>query len=67
MQHIRVTKTFLRAVDGDIVVLALSLFENVMLAELWIGFGSGKNYRDITVHIRKVRKCVPSNYQSMSF
>ena len=45
------TKVFVPAVDCDIVVLALSLFENVMLAELWIGFSSGKSYRDIPVHI----------------
>ena len=52
MQHIRVAKkAFVRTVDSDIVVLALSLFENVRLAELWIGFGSGKSYRDIPVHI----------------
>ena len=45
------TKVFAPAVDCDIVVLAQSLFENVMLAELWIGFVSGKSYRDIPVHI----------------
>ena len=35
----------------SIVVLALSVFEKVKLAELWIRFGSGKIYRDIFVHI----------------
>ena len=43
-------KAFVRIVDSATVVLALSLFENVMLAELWIGFLSGKSYRDIPVH-----------------
>ena len=44
-------KAFVRTVDNDIVVLALSLFGNVRLTEVWIGFGSGKSYRDIPVHI----------------
>ena len=38
-------KAFVRTVDSDIVVLALSLFENVRLAELWIWFSTGKIYR----------------------
>ena len=44
-------KVFVRTVDSDIVVLALSLFEKIRLAELWTWFGSGKIYRDIFVHI----------------
>ena len=44
-------KAFVRTVDSYIVILALSLFENVRLVELWIVFRSGKSYRDIPVHI----------------
>ena len=43
-------KECVRTVDSDIVVLATSFFEELDLSELWIGFGSGKNYRDIPVH-----------------
>ena len=39
-------KAFVRTV----VVLAIAFFEQLKLSELWIGFGSGKNYRDIPVH-----------------
>ena len=46
MQHIRVTKKLLYE---QLTVTLLSLFEKVRLAELWIGFGSGKIYRDIFV------------------
>ena len=43
-------KVFVRTVDSDIVVLAIAFYEQLGLSELWIGFGSGKNYRDIPVH-----------------
>ena len=36
--------------DSDIVVLALRLFDTLGLSELWVGFGTGKKYRDIPVH-----------------
>ena len=41
---------FIRTVDSDIVVLAVRFFGHLRLRELWIGFGSGKTYRDIPVH-----------------
>ena len=44
-------KAFLRTVNSDIVVLAIAFFEQLGLSELWIGFGTGKTYRDIPVHI----------------
>ncbi|KAL8609398.1 hypothetical protein ACOMHN_019888 [Nucella lapillus] len=44
------TKAFLRTVDSDVVVLAVSLFGDLDLSELWIGYGTGKKYRDIPVH-----------------
>ena len=40
----------MRTVDSDIVVLAIAFYEQLGLSELWIGFGSGKSYRDIPVH-----------------
>lgn len=43
-------KAYLRTVDGDVVVLAINLFEELGLSELWIGFGSGKAYKDIPIH-----------------
>ena len=36
--------------DSDIVVLALRFFDTLGLSELWVGFGTGKKYRDIPVH-----------------
>ena len=38
--------------DSDIVVLELRFFDRptLGLSELWVGFGTGKKYRDIPVH-----------------
>jgi hypothetical protein len=44
------TKAYLRTVDSDVVVLAISLFHELGLSELWIGFGIGTAYKDIPVH-----------------
>lgn len=45
------TKAYLRTVDSDVVVvLAISLFQELGLFELWIGFGYGKTYKDIQIH-----------------
>ena len=41
---------YVRTVDSDIVVLALRFFDTLGLSELWVGFGTGKKYRDIPVH-----------------
>ena len=43
----------MRSVHNDIVVLAIALFKRLLhlgLTHLWIGFGKGKNYRDIPIH-----------------
>ena len=45
-----VTVRYLRTVDIDIVVLALQFFDTLGLSELWVGFGTGKKYRDVLVH-----------------
>jgi len=44
------TKAYLRTVDSDVVALATHFFHDLGLSELWIGFGSGKRYKDITIH-----------------
>ena len=41
---------YVRTVDSDIVVLAIRFFPTLGLVELWVGFGSGKNLRDIPIH-----------------
>ena len=44
------TRAYVRTVDSDVVVLTIRFFEYLILSELWMGFGNGKNYRDIPVH-----------------
>ena len=44
------TAAYVRTVDSDVVVLAIRYFSTFGLSELWVGFGCGKNYRDIPVH-----------------
>ena len=41
---------YMRTVDTDVVVLGVHFFPKTSLRELWIGFGSGKSYKDIPVH-----------------
>ena len=45
------TKANLWTVDSDVVVLAITLFQELGLSELWIGFGSGKAYKDIPIQL----------------
>ena len=44
------TKAYVRTVDSDVVVLAVMCFESRGLSELWVGFGTEKNIRDIPIH-----------------
>ena len=44
------SKAYVRTVDSDIVVLALRFFDILRLSEMWVGFGTGKKYRDIQFH-----------------
>ena len=39
-----------RTVDTDVVVNAVNMFSKTQLDELWIGYGTGSNYRDIPIH-----------------
>ena len=44
---------FIRTVDSDVLVLAISFFQELQqigLIQLWVGLASGKHYRDIPVH-----------------
>ena len=40
----------LRSVDTDVVVIAVSTFQDLGLSELWIAFGVGKHFRYIAAH-----------------
>ena len=40
----------IRASDTDLVIIAVSCFQDLNLHELWVAFGSGKSYRHIPVH-----------------
>ena len=46
------TSVTIRTVDSDVVVLAVYVFGQLStsLTELWVAFGTGKNYRMISAH-----------------
>ena len=44
------TKAYLRIVDTDVVILAIYHFHELRLTELWVGFGSGKTFKEIPIH-----------------
>ena len=44
-------KVSIRTVDTDVIVLAVSQFQHLQLAELWIEFGVGKHYRFMPAHL----------------
>ncbi len=41
---------FLRAVDTDVVVLSVAAAAKIDIQELWVAFGTSKNFRYIPVH-----------------
>lgn len=43
-------KAYLITVDTDVVVLAIYHFKRLNMSELWIGFGSGKTFKEIPIH-----------------
>ena len=53
---------YIRTVDSDIVVIAVSHFTSMRLTELWVGFGSGKTFQTIPIHaiVNKLgpQKCI---------
>ena len=44
------TKAMIRTVDTDVVIIAISFFEQLQLSELWISFGVGKHLRYLPIH-----------------
>ena len=42
-------KVMICTVDTDVVVIAVAKFLQIGLEELWVAFGTGKNYRCIAV------------------
>ena len=43
-------KILLRTIDTDVVVLSVAAFAKLEIQELWIAFGTGKNFRYIPIH-----------------
>ena len=43
-------KLSVRTVDTDIVILAISMFREINLEELWLAFGTGSNFKHIPIH-----------------
>ena len=44
------TKVMICTVDTDVVVIVVAKFLQIDLEELWVTFGTSKNYRHIEVH-----------------
>ena len=44
-------KIMIRTVDTDVVVIAISAFQDLEVTELWVAFGTGKHLRYVPVHI----------------
>ena len=44
------SKISIRTVDTDVDVFAVSFFSRMNLEEMWIAFGTGKNFRFIAIH-----------------
>ena len=45
------SKAYIYTVDTDVVVLAIYHFMDLNLDELWIGFCSGKSFKEIPIHV----------------
>ena len=43
-------KILIRTVDTDVVVLAIRATQHLDISELWIAFGTGKNFRYLAIH-----------------
>ncbi len=44
------TKVLIRTVDTDVVILAVAAAEHLQIDELWVAFGTGKNFRFLAAH-----------------
>ena len=43
-------KIIIRIADTDVVVLAISVVEEIKVEELWVAFGTGKHFRYTAAH-----------------
>ena len=43
-------KMIIRTADTDVVVLAISVVEEIKVEELWVAFGTGKHFRYNAAH-----------------
>ncbi|KAK3740395.1 hypothetical protein QZH41_000916 [Actinostola sp. cb2023] len=43
-------KIMIRTIDTDVVVLAISIFHVISVDELWISYGTGRNFRYLAIH-----------------
>jgi len=59
-------KVMIRTVDADVVVIAVAEFLQLGLEELWVAFGTGKNYRHIEVH-QRVNRIGAEKSQALAF
>ena len=65
------SKVMVRTVDTDVVIIAIAHFLDIGLQELWIAFGTGKNFR--YVQIQKIvatlgpEKSVAISYSGLSY
>ena len=46
----RQKKIIIRIADTDVVVLAISVVEEIKVEELWVAFGTGKHFRYTAAH-----------------
>ena len=44
-------KIIIRIADTDVVVLAISVVEEIKMEELWVAFGTGKRFRYTAAHV----------------
>ena len=44
------TKVSVRTVDTDVLVLAVTAAQRLSITELWVDFGTGKNFRLLAAH-----------------
>ena len=45
------TKKIIQIADSDIVVLAISVVEEIKVEELWVAFGTGKHFGYTAAHV----------------
>ena len=60
------TNVTIRSVDTDVVVLAISLFTQINIPDLWIAFGTGKDFRYLPIH-EIVNSLGPAKTDSLLF